>query len=269
MPSLGNTLANVAKYRSQWEKKLALAKHALSTRGHLPDPRASRLSEVHGFGSNPGRLRMFNLSVLVSDAFMKAVEDNAPWELSFGGPDGAKTTWKVLPARELWDKIVRATFAYAEPGVIFIDRINRRNNLYYCEAITATNPCGEQPLPPYGACLLGSINLARLVREPFEETAHLDEDELARLVRVAIRFLDNIAQVNSDAKFDPLFRRQVRIALDQRLMLRGHKPVFFTDDSDEVEESEPAPPPTLALKAGRNDPCPCGSGKKFKKCCGS
>src|SRR3954452_6708543 len=89
----------------------------------------------------PGRLRVFNLSVLVSDALMKAVEENAPWELSFGGPDGAKTTWKVLPARELWDKIMRATYAYAEPGVIFIDRINRRNNLWYCERIEATNPC--------------------------------------------------------------------------------------------------------------------------------
>src|SRR5712672_2688984 len=108
------------------------------------------------------RLRNFNLSVLVTDEFMAAVEKNAPWELSFGG-----TVWKVLPARELWDKIMRATYAYAEPGVIFIDRINRRNNLSYCETITATNPCGEQPLPPYGACLLGSINLARLVCQPF------------------------------------------------------------------------------------------------------
>jgi ribonucleoside-diphosphate reductase alpha chain len=89
----------------------------------------------------PGRLRMFNLSVLVTDALMKAVEENAPWELSFGDPDGGKTTWKVLPARELWDKIMRATYAYAEPGVIFIDRINRRNNLWYCEQIHATNPC--------------------------------------------------------------------------------------------------------------------------------
>src|SRR5438552_3665191 len=84
----------------------------------------------------PGRLRMFNLSVLVTDALMKAVEENAPWELAFGG-----AVCKVLPARELWDKIMRATYAYAEPGVIFIDRINQRNNLSYCETITATNPC--------------------------------------------------------------------------------------------------------------------------------
>ena len=107
----------------------------------------------------PGRLRMFNLSVLVTDAFMAAVSEDAPWELAFGG-----TTYRVLRARELWDQIMRATYAYAEPGVIFIDRINRRNNLHYCETISATNPCGEQPLPPYGACLLGSINLAKLVQ---------------------------------------------------------------------------------------------------------
>src|SRR5262249_16419268 len=90
----------------------------------------------------PGRLRMFNLSVLASDAFMQAVEEDAPWQLAFGG-----TVAKVLPARELWDKIMRATYAYAEPGVIFIDRLNRRNNLWYCGDIRAPNPCGEQPLP--------------------------------------------------------------------------------------------------------------------------
>src|SRR5580692_1911113 len=144
----------------------------------------------------PGRLCMFNLSVLVTDALMKAVEENAPWELSFGGPDGAKTTWKVLPARELWDKIMRATYAYAEPGVIFIDRINRRNNLYYCEEITATNPCGEQPLPAYGACLLGSINLASLVEHPFESSAHLDLAALDRLVPLAVRMMDNVVDVS-------------------------------------------------------------------------
>src|SRR5665213_3316742 len=120
----------------------------------------------------PGRLRMFNLSVLVTDAFMQAVREGAPWELRFNG-----TTFKVLPARELWDRIMRATYAYAEPGVIFIDRINKRNNLYYCETISATNPCGEQPLPPYGACLLGSINLAALVPD-------------------AVRLLDNTIDVS-------------------------------------------------------------------------
>jgi ribonucleoside-diphosphate reductase alpha chain len=144
----------------------------------------------------PGRLRMFNLSVLVTDALMKAVEENAPWELSFGGPDGAKTTWKVLPARELWDKIMRATYAYAEPGVIFIDRINRRNNLYYCETITATNPCGEQPLPPYGACLLGSINLASLIENPFTSEARLDLERLRRLVPDCVRMMDNVVDIS-------------------------------------------------------------------------
>jgi len=138
-----------------------------------------------------GRLRMFNLSVLVTDAFMKAIEDNAPWELSFGG-----TVWKVLPARELWDKIMRATYAYAEPGVIFIDRINQRNNLWYCEQITATNPCGEQPLPPYGACLLGSINLAALVEAPFTPDARLDLDRLRRLVPDCVRMMDNVVDIS-------------------------------------------------------------------------
>ncbi|HEY5208717.1 MAG TPA: adenosylcobalamin-dependent ribonucleoside-diphosphate reductase [Stellaceae bacterium] len=139
----------------------------------------------------PGRLRMFNLSVLVTDAFMQAVREGAPWELSFNG-----TTFKVLPARELWDRIMRATYAYAEPGVIFIDRINKRNNLYYCETISATNPCGEQPLPPYGACLLGSINLAALVTDSFTPQARLDMAELARLVPDAVRLLDNTIDVS-------------------------------------------------------------------------
>ena len=135
----------------------------------------------------PGRLRMFNLSVLVTDAFMKAVDEDAPWQLSFGG-----TVHKVLPARELWDKIMRATYAYAEPGVIFIDRINRLNNLYYCEQIHGTNPCGEQPLPPYGACLLGSLNLARFVEKAFTAEARLDTGRLAGVVPVAVRMMDNV-----------------------------------------------------------------------------
>ena len=139
----------------------------------------------------PGRLRMFNLSVLVGDAFMEAVRDNQPWDLVFDG-----VCWKTLPARELWEKIMRATYAYAEPGVIFIDRINRLNNLNYCEEIHSCNPCGEQPLPPYGACLLGSINLARLVRNPFEDGAALDIERLRELVPVAVRMMDNAIDVS-------------------------------------------------------------------------
>ncbi len=139
----------------------------------------------------PGRLRMFNLSVLVTDSFMQAVKEDAPWELTFDG-----VVYKSLPARELWDKIMRATYAYAEPGVIFIDRINRLNPLNYCETIHATNPCGEQPLPPYGACLLGSINLARLVNQPFSDAARLDEIALADLVATSVRMMDNVIDIS-------------------------------------------------------------------------
>lgn len=139
----------------------------------------------------PGRLRMFNLSVLVTDAFMQAVKEDESWPLQFGG-----VTAKILRARALWDKIMRATYTYAEPGVIFIDRINRLNNLYYCEEIHATNPCGEQPLPPYGNCLLGSVNLARLVSEPFTAEARLDQDQLAAIVGTAVRMMDNVIEVS-------------------------------------------------------------------------
>ncbi|MAJ93601.1 MAG: adenosylcobalamin-dependent ribonucleoside-diphosphate reductase [Rhodospirillaceae bacterium] len=138
-----------------------------------------------------GRLRMFNLSVLVTDDFMDAVREDRDWDLTFNG-----TTYKTVSARALWDHIMEATYEYAEPGVIFIDRINRANNLGYCETIAATNPCGEQPLPPYGACLLGSINLARLVIDPFELTARLDEDALAELVPVAVRMMDNVTEAS-------------------------------------------------------------------------
>ncbi len=138
-----------------------------------------------------GRLRMFNLSVLISDAFMVAVKEDAPWQLSFGG-----TAYKSLPARELWNKIMQATYAYAEPGVIFIDRINRMNPLSYCETIHATNPCGEQPLPPYGACLLGSINLTRLVENPFDDNAGIDQTVLADLVATSVRMMDNVIDIS-------------------------------------------------------------------------
>ncbi|WP_343715834.1 adenosylcobalamin-dependent ribonucleoside-diphosphate reductase [Inquilinus sp.] len=140
---------------------------------------------------NPGRLRMFNLSVLVTDPFMQAVADDAPWDLVFGG-----RVFRTLPARELWDRIMRSTYDSAEPGVIFIDRINARNNLQYCERIQSTNPCGEQPLPPYGACLLGSVNLAKLVADPFTPEARFDHAALAEIVPVAIRLMDNVVDVS-------------------------------------------------------------------------
>jgi ribonucleoside-diphosphate reductase alpha chain len=141
--------------------------------------------------SDARRLRNFNLSVLVTDAFMAAVERDDTWALTFEG-----TVYRTVSARALWDRIMRATYAYAEPGVIFIDRVNAMNNLAYCEEIRATNPCGEQPLPPYGACLLGSINLAALVRDPFTAAARVDEERLAALVPVAVRFLDNMIDLS-------------------------------------------------------------------------
>ena len=138
-----------------------------------------------------GRLRMFNLSVLVTDGFMEAIAMDEGWDLEFDG-----RTYKTVRARELWDRIMRATYAYAEPGVIFIDRVNRRNNLAYCETIAATNPCGEQPLPPYGACLLASINLASQVAEPFEAEAEIPEGALEAVVDTAVRMMDNVVDVS-------------------------------------------------------------------------
>ena len=138
-----------------------------------------------------GKLTNFNMSVLASDAFMEAVAADGPWDLVF---DGAVI--RTVKARDLWDKIMRSTYDHAEPGVIFIDRINARNNLHYCETIQATNPCGEQPLPPYGACLLGSINLARLIQQPFTEAAHLDVNALAELATIAVRMMDNVIDLS-------------------------------------------------------------------------
>jgi len=141
--------------------------------------------------SDPARLRMFNLSVLITDPFMAAVREDGPWDLVFDG-----RVYHTLNARDLWNRIMQATYDYAEPGVIFIDRINAANNLAYCETIAATNPCGEQPLPPYGACLLGSINLAKLVSDPFEGAAALDQEALSRLVTTAVRMMDNVVDAS-------------------------------------------------------------------------
>jgi ribonucleoside-diphosphate reductase alpha chain len=159
---------------------------------------------------DPARLRMFNLSVLVTDAFMAAVKADGPWELIFDG-----RVYRTLPARDLWMKIMRNTYDFAEPGVIFIDRINAMNNLAYCETIAATNPCGEQPLPPYGACLLGSVNLAALVRDPFGPGAALDLAALDELVRTAVRMMDNVV----DASRFPLPQQAAEAQAKRRIGL--------------------------------------------------
>ena len=159
---------------------------------------------------DPARLRMFNVSVLVTDAFMDAVKSNDSWCLVFEGE-----VFKTMKAVDLWDQIMSSTFEFAEPGVIFIDRINKANNLSYCETIAATNPCGEQPLPPYGACLLGSVNMARLVSKPFAKGAKLDEASMADLVATAVRMMDNVV----DASRFPLEAQRLEAEAKRRIGL--------------------------------------------------
>ena len=184
-----------------------------------------------------GRLRQFNLSLLITDEFIQAVKADAVWSLSFpisahehnertddivwrrlDHLDGnqqcndnqqrndnyqrndkgevACRVYKKIPARQLWDQIMRSTYDYAEPGFILIDRVNEWNNNWFCETIRATNPCGEQPLPPYGSCLLGSINLTRFVEHPFSEQATFDWQKFRKLVAVFTRMLDNVVEIN-------------------------------------------------------------------------
>ena len=177
-----------------------------------------------------GRLRQFNLSLMITDEFMQAVEAEGEWVLAFpldpleaeeddvDLTDGRTIVWRdwpvtegyitdkegrvackvygSLPARELFDLIMQSTYDFAEPGFILIDRVNEMNNNWYVENIRATNPCGEQPLPPYGACLLGSVNLTRFVREPFTQRAYFDWDEFNAVVAIFTRMLDNVVEIN-------------------------------------------------------------------------
>ena len=165
----------------------------------------------------PGELHNFNLSVLIHDAFMQAVEEDAEWPLIFPAeglsevdyrhyPERVDAEWggrvqsclvfRRLPARDLWQRIMRANYDTAEPGVLFIDRINRTDNLGYRETISATNPCGEIPLPAYGACNLGSINLARFIKEPFSKRASLDMAGIQAATVLAVRLLDNVIDLS-------------------------------------------------------------------------
>ncbi|HJU40362.1 MAG TPA: adenosylcobalamin-dependent ribonucleoside-diphosphate reductase, partial [Tahibacter sp.] len=175
-----------------------------------------------------GRLRQFNLSLLITDGFMDAVEKDIDWPLifpihvkekdEFDLTDAAKVVWREWPAhrnyvvrddglvackiyghiraRHLWDMIMVSTYDYAEPGFILIDRVNEMNNNWWCENIRATNPCGEQPLPPYGSCLLGSVNLTTFVRDPFGPKSRFDWDEYREVVRIFTRMLDNVVEIN-------------------------------------------------------------------------
>lgn len=180
-----------------------------------------------------GALCHFNLSVQITDAFMKAVRDDADWHLVFPVntiSSRSKTVLKEWPgfegkipcqiikhvkARSLWQKILRSTYDYAEPGVLFIDRINDQNNLWYREHISTTNPCGEIPLPPYGACNLGSLNLVKFVRNPFTDSASLDFDELIPIIRIATRMLDNVI----DASNFPLEKHKIIAQSTRRIGL--------------------------------------------------
>lgn len=163
---------------------------------------------------DPQALRHFNVSVMVSDAFMQAVKQDADWPLVF--PVGEDTShqnvihrhwgggllpvpchiYRVIKARELWDKIIHSAYDYAEPGVLFSDTINRMNNLWYRERINATNPCGEIPLPVYGACNLGAINLTRFITSPFSSQAKINWEKIEETTNIATRFLDNVIEIS-------------------------------------------------------------------------
>lgn len=193
--SIGADASGPVSFMDVWDAMCRTIMSAGSRRGAMMATLRCDHPDIELFidaKSDPRRLRNFNLSVLVTDAFLDAVRNDRPWSLVFGGK-----VYRTLPARALWERIMQATYDFAEPGVVFIDRINARNNLNYCEEIRATNPCGEQPLPPYGACLLGSINLASLIEHPFTNGAMLDLARLEERVKLAVRFLDNIIEVSN------------------------------------------------------------------------
>ncbi len=191
---LDATAAGPVAFMDVWDAMCSTIMAAGARRGAMMGVLACDHPDIEQFVTakrKPGRLTNFNMSVLITDAFMRAVEEDADWQLKHAGK-----VYRTVKARTLWDAIMRATYDHAEPGVIFVDTINRENNLWWIEHIHATNPCGEQPLPPYGSCLLGSVNLVRFVEQPFSDKARLNEEELCAVVRVAVRFLDNAIDIS-------------------------------------------------------------------------
>ena len=192
--SIGADASGPVSFMQVWDAMCSTIMSAGARRGAMMATMSADHPDIEAFidaKAEAGRLGNFNLSVLASDAFIAAVRADTEWDLIFDG-----RVYRTVRARDLWQRIMRATYDYAEPRVIFIDRVNAANNLAYCETISATNPCGEQPLPPYGACLLGSINLAALVQDPFGPAAALDTARLEDRVATAIRFLDNIIDIS-------------------------------------------------------------------------
>ena len=219
---VGGTASGPVSFMRIWDSMCETLLSTATRRGAMMATLRCDHPDIEAFieaKRRPGELHNFNLSVLVSDDFMQAVEDDAAWPLVFplagvgggghrAGRDLIQRQWpgqsapvpclvlREVPARDLWEKIMRANYDSAEPGVLFIDRINQQNNLGYREHISATNPCGEIPLPPYGACNLGSINLTRFVREPCTAKARLDLDAIRAVSAIAVRLLDNVIDVS-------------------------------------------------------------------------
>jgi len=199
----GNVASGPVSFMHTWNSMCATMTSAGNRRGAMMACLRCDHPDIETFVDakrTAGVLEHFNLSVLVTDAFMQAVERDQQWSLVFPCVDGDTTeeprVYREFPARELWDRIMNAAYDTAEPGVLFIDQINRQNNLGYCEQIHATNPCGEIPLPYYGACNLGSVNLTQLIKNPFTDSAEFDFEQLKVIVNTAVRMLDNVIDVS-------------------------------------------------------------------------
>lgn len=209
---VGSIASGPVSFMRVWDSMCATVLSTGARRGAMMATLRCDHPDIEAFieaKADPRELRHFNLSVQVTDEFMDAVEKDAKWPLTFPAEEDEEgeillRSWpgyngqtpcriyREVAARDLWQRIMQATYDYAEPGVLFVDRTNHLNNLWYCEQISATNPCGEIPLPPYGACDLGSVNLTRFVQAPFSPQARIDREALRQTVGIAVRLMDNV-----------------------------------------------------------------------------